>query len=303
MRFCHDRSDFWERCRNFSDFQVSVAEKNGVVVAVGSLGYKDVWVAGQRCRVGYFLDRMVHPDFRRQGIGLALLRYQLQLSAPVSLHYALVLADNWPNRRLLERAGFRALPAAIRYLLLMPENWRWTSGRLSCQLREPIAADHAALLDSYLRSRYALLDDSRFCGTASVVVGDPDRSAAGIVHRLGVKRVVRAPWYARWMAWLKWRMPLVGSSLRLWLLGHVWYADHRALADLIQEVKHLAAEAGVDGILMPVAANDPRLADLRRFSLSGWGLPQPRVLMYVRGPEAERLLKSTLPVLPSPRDG
>lgn len=303
LRFYHERRDFWERCRHFADFQVTVGEKDGRIVAVGCLAYKEVFLAGQRCRVGYLFDRMVHPEYRRQGIGLALLEHQLRIGSPAALHYALVLADNRANRRVLERAGFVALPHPIRYLVLLPHGGHRIGDRKVLQVREPVAAEHAFLIDRKLRAEYAFADDTRDCGMASVVLGANGLVAGGILHRPGLKGLVRVPWYLRWAALGFRRRPALGSTVRLWLLGHVWYAHRQALRDFLRGLQHLAAQAQADGILLPVAVNDPRLPDFRRFSLRSWGLPQPQVFMYVRGPEASRLLETDLPILPSPRDG
>ncbi len=303
LRFYHERQDFWERCRHFSEFQVTVAERNNRIVAVGCLGYKDVWLAGQRCRVGYLFDRMVHPAYRRQGIGLALLEHQLQTGSPVAVHYALVLADNRANRRVLERAGFIALPYPIRYFVLLPDAGDRMQDRNALQVREPVAAEHAFLIDRKLRPEYAFMDDTRDCGMASVVLSENGLVAGGIVHRPGLKGLVRVPWYLRWAAFGYRRLPALGSKVRLWLLGHVWYADRQALRDFLRGLQRLAAQAQADGVLLPVAANDRRLPDFRQFSLRSWGLPQPQVSVYVRGPQALRLLEADLPVLPSLRDG
>lgn len=302
--FLHLRRDFWERCRYYSRFEVWVAEKSGRVLATGSLAYKDVWLAGQLRRVVYLFDRMVHPDYRRQGLGSWMLQHELRSSSGADLHYALVLEDNWPNRKLLEKAGFRPLPVPIRYFLLLPRPGPvLRSYRLDCQLREPIAADHAAWLDRHLHGQFALMDMTRWSGTASFIVGQSEPLAGGILYRHGLKLLVHAPWYYRWASFLTSRIPPIRTPLRLWTVGHLVYRDRPAFQDLLSEVSRRAAEEGIHGVLMPVAADDPRLKDFRQVVPWAWLLPTPRVFVYVRGPAASTLLEADLPVLPSPRDG
>ena len=75
-------------------------------MGAASLAFKEVWIAGQLQPVVYLFDRMVHPRFRRKGIGRALLQHELAQTSAAMLHYGLVLEDNQANRRLLEAAGF-----------------------------------------------------------------------------------------------------------------------------------------------------------------------------------------------------
>jgi GNAT superfamily N-acetyltransferase len=301
LQFYHLRQDHWERCRSFPRFQVWVAEQAGQIVGAASLAFKKVWIAGQLQPVVYLFDRMVHPRFRRQGIGRALLQQELAQTSGAMLHYGLVLEDNQANRGLLEGAGFCRLPHPLVYLALLPQRRR-TAGP-PIRVAEPIARDHARLLDRYLRPRYGMMDQTAQCGMASLLLGEPEPAAGGILYRHGWKVVTRAPWYLRWASRWFGLLPRLGQPVRSWVLGHVWYRDRSALASFLGQVGHLAADAGAHVVLMPVAGNDPRLPDFCRLTLHAWGVPAARLLVYVRGPLAQTLVHTPLPLLPSPRDG
>lgn len=302
LRFYHERTDHWERCRHFERAEVWVAERGGTIVGAGSLAWKHVWLEGELRLATYFLDRIVHPDYRRQGIGRALLEEELASCADSAVCYGLVLEDNAANRHLLEARGFTPLPWPMLYHAMIP---RWVKRQPTPEfhLVEPAAERTAAWLDEALRSDYALMDPSAQCGMGLFVLGARVPRAAGVLYRHGLKVVTHAPWYYSLLASWTGLGARVGEPVRTWILGNLWFEDERALAELLSGVAAAALEEGAPLILIPLAVNDPRRPVIARHTITRWGIAPTRVLLYAYGEGAGLLLTSRRPVLPSPRDG
>lgn len=106
-------------------FQFYVAEAERKAVA----GAMVVW----RQHYAYLQSVMVHPDFRRRGIGRRIVAHAvaeaLRLCADkVVLH---VRADNMPARRLYESLGFQAFEERVlltKEAKVMPETKGWPAG-------------------------------------------------------------------------------------------------------------------------------------------------------------------------------
>jgi GNAT superfamily N-acetyltransferase len=302
LRFYHERTDHWERCRHFDDPEVWVAERNDQIIGAGSFGRKQVRCAGELHAAAYFLDRMVHPDHRRQGVGQAIVQRELLECGDTELQYGLVLEDNHANRRLLEGVGFICHPQRLLYFTIVPAS-QARRAVPDLHLIEPIPHELGELLDRRLHGRFSLMDQTAVSGMGLFVLGSPAPRAAAVLYRHGPKVVTQAPWYYPWLGRLLGSPLRVGAAVRTWLCGHLWYENARALAELLEGVALAAGQSDIQAILLPLAGNDPRLPSVRHRTLNAWGIPATAVCLYLRGELAETVLQARLPILHSPRDG
>jgi ribosomal protein S18 acetylase RimI-like enzyme len=302
LRFYHARDDHWERCRLYAAARVVVAERGGAVVGAATASRKQAWVNGTWQPVAYLFDRMVHPDHRRRGIGRALLERQLADAADARLCYSLVLEENHANLRLFERVGFRVHPRRLLYLALLPALYRRRRPP-GFRYHEPIDPRHGACLDRHLHPSYALADATGASGHGLFQLENAAGRAAAVLYRHGLKTVVRAPWYCRWLGrFLPW-IPQLRRPLATWSLSHLWSDGATALEALLAGVAAYAHRRGVQVVLLPLDERDPRLDLVRQHTVQQWGIAATRVCVQVHGALAPALLQSPRPFLASGRDG
>jgi len=115
--FVHYRRRFIDRAALFSDHQLLVAEEQGALIGGIGLGVKRTHIGGEPVSLGYVFDLRTHPNFRRRGIGRALVDAvdDYLFEREIDGVYADVVASNLPSMRLFEQAGYRR----VRQLLML----------------------------------------------------------------------------------------------------------------------------------------------------------------------------------------
>ncbi len=91
--------------------EIVVADANGAIVAFATIWFDDL------NRVGLFEPVGVHPDFRRRGLGLAVMSTGLDALRAAGMHTAVVEHDatNTAARALYERAGFATIGSTLGF--------------------------------------------------------------------------------------------------------------------------------------------------------------------------------------------
>lgn len=302
LRFYHAREDHWERCRLYSEAQVFVAERDESIVGAATVGFKDMWIDGALEQVAYFFDRMVHPHYRRQGIGRALLQSQLEASDAAALRYSLVLEDNHANRALLESEGLTAHPRRLLYFAILPGLLR-RKAPAEVHYTEPIDPRIGEQLDNALQQGYVFRDLTARSADGLFEVVSTEGEACAVLYRHGPKVLVQAPWYYRWLGRVVPFVPRVHRPILSWSLCHLWATSDDAMQLLLRGVALAAWRASVTVVLLPLYENDPRIHAVRPWTVNRWGAAPARVCLYLHGELASSLLDCERPFLASGRDG
>lgn len=296
VRFYHERTDAFERCRLHDDAEVLVAEAAGVMVGSVAVARKSMWLAGAWRPCCYVFDLMVDPESRGRGLGRALLDAARQAAPAARLAYAYIVEDNHASRRLLERAGFTAHPRRLLYHLMLPRLVRRRPPR-SFVFQQLVPSEIAARIDAILQTRYDFLD--RTAGHDALLrLG----GASAVLRRHGPKVVVAAPWHVVLLSRVLPFVPRPGQPVPSWSLHHLC-GDGRSLQRLLRSAAWAAARAGIEAVAVPLFEDDPHSDLVRRLTLMRWGIELGTTRLYVEGELTDILLGTRRPLLMSGRDG
>src|SRR5438874_532819 len=304
LSFYHERTDYRERCRLHADAEVFVVERQGIVAAAAAVARKQIWLGGTWRPVAYFFDGMVDPAYRGQQLGCRLLQALRQASPQAQLFYGYILEDNLASRRLCEREGLIAHPRRLLQYVVLPRlaqrepppGFHW---------QEPVDEATARRLDAALQDRYDFLDTT--AGQEGVFCLDWRGTRAwAVLRRHGPKVFVNMPWYGRVLGrCLPW-LPRRGRPTLAWSLHHIGAEgpDPQAALDrLIASIAWVAARQPIHALLLPLFEDDPRVAQLRRWTLTRWGLAPVATRLYIGGNLSSKVLATVRPLLMSGRDG
>ena len=278
-----------------------VAREAERVVCAGSCSTRLRFINGQLRRVGYLgglrLDASVAGRFDILRRGYELFR-ELEAASPADLYFTSIAADNMRARSILER-GMRGMP---RYefvgefvTLLLPTKRRSEVGRNSVEGRQATGekTDAETLVD-LLNQHGQQYQFNAHWTTEQLRALEPlglrlDKflvsNGAALWDQRGFRQTVihsYAPWLARLRpalnivaSMLKWpRLPETGSTLshafvfpltvELELKRTKVFAPATALVHLLQELSRTAVRLRLDYLTLGFAANDPRLAAVRK---------------------------------------
>jgi GNAT superfamily N-acetyltransferase len=300
LRFYHQRTDFWERCRLHSDATVYVVEKQGQPVATATIARKAMWLGDRLQPAAYVFDVMVDPEQRGRGLARTLLRALRDHCPEVCLFYSYILDDNIPSRRLFETEGFTDHPRRLLYYPVLP----------LLVARQPPAGfarleAQAEAIDVLLRKSYEFRDST--VGHDGVFLLHRGKTRAWAALRRHDPQVfVGMPWYWLLLSRLLPFLPGRGRPLRVWSLHHLGATgsgQRAALQRLISAASHLATREGADALVLPLFESDLRHADVFPLTLTRWGAAPGVTHLYVAGEQAEVLLAAPRPLLMSGKDG
>jgi hypothetical protein len=271
-----------------------IASENNRVVCAGSCAIRERFINGEPRRVGYLgglrLDARATGRFDILRRGYEFFR-ELQTDAPADYYFTSIAADNAPARKFLER-GLAGMPAYefvgefVTALLpagrpppscAAPGAGTLDSGELlNClndngrhyQFAERWTAQELAALPAL-----GLQAENFHCVRSG---GRITAAAALWDQRVFKQTVIRG--YAPWLALARPavnvaarilgtpRLPAVGSTLAHAFVSHLAVdpEESGALAALIAPLRKFAAGRGIEFLTVGFAANDSRLASLRR---------------------------------------
>lgn len=119
--FVHFRRRFIDRAHLYATNYTLVAETDGQIVGVTSIIVKDTLIGGQRLKVAYSFDTRVHPKYRRNGIGHAMVEEKLkwaQAEGAVGV-YSLIVSTNNASLGMVDKSGYQKV-RLILYLQYQP---------------------------------------------------------------------------------------------------------------------------------------------------------------------------------------
>lgn len=300
-QFYHAREDAGERRRTYQLSETLVAARGSQIAGAGTVAIKSVGINGTLHRVAYLFDQMVHPASRRLGVARALLGEQLRWCQDCGLQYCIVLEENTASRRLMESVGFTAHPHRLLYFALLP---RRAPGEHALHIteRRPVPQGLSAVLADLLQQTHNLVDEPAESGDALFTLGDLPHATA-VRYRHGAKVLVHAPRHYRWLRGLLPWLPRLQQPIHAWGLSHLHWQDQASLARLLGDIAWVANQEGIAVVLIPLFANDARIAEIRPLTIHRWGIPPTRACVYLRGELGLQLLHSPQPLLASARDG
>ncbi|MGP8200778.1 MAG: hypothetical protein ACLQU4_14885 [Limisphaerales bacterium] len=274
--------------------QTIVAREEGRVVCAGYCSIRQRFVNGTPRRVGYLGGlRLCSGQAGRFDIlrrGYEFFR-TLQSDSPADFYFTSIASDNHPARRFLER-GLPGMPAyefiGEFVTLLLPARHRPATSNRAAALT-PAAEELITLFNEYgCRQQFAPcwsnaeltalkplgLRESDFCFVRQR--GQIVACAALWDQRVFKQTVIRG--YTLRLALLRpalnltaritggTRLPAVGQTLANVFVSHLSVApdESDALIALTAELRSLAAQRQIELLTFGFAANDPRLATLRR---------------------------------------
>ena len=283
--------------------QTILAKADGRVVCAGSCVIRERFVNGQPRRVGYLgglrLEAQAAGRFDILRRGYQFFR-ELQTDAPADFYFTSIAADNFRARSFLER-GLPGMPT-YEFLcefvtLLLPVGRRSPTRRFSD--RPPIRAgaesgapDGSELLDGLNKQgrqyQFAACWSAQEFATLPALglpmenfysgrIGGRIRATAALWDQRAFKQTVIRR-YAPWLAMARPavnlaarllgapRLPAVGATLAQAFVSPLAVEPENvgALMALVAELRVRAAGRGIELLTLGFAANDPRLAALRR---------------------------------------
>ena len=101
--------DFFARAKAYESYKVFIAHEGDHILGSTACGFKNAIVGGEVRRVGYGFQAFVAPEHRRKGIASRLHQHREDYAARQGavLFYTLVLENNTPAMRYIERRGFK----------------------------------------------------------------------------------------------------------------------------------------------------------------------------------------------------
>jgi hypothetical protein len=263
--------------------QTIISRDENRLVCAGSCTIRERFVNGESRRVGYLgglrLDagQAGRFDILRRGYEFF---HQLQASAPADFYFTSIAADNKRARKFLERGppgmpryefigDFVTLLLAVPQRNASPRHAKAAAGDIVAQLnslnqryqfapswsvQELFALESLGLrFDKFEVHRAALWDQRAY--KQNVIRGyDRRLSAARPLLNLAAK-LMGGP-----------ELPAVGQTLATAFISHLAIGadEPKELVDLIAGIGCQASHSGIEILTLGFAANDPRLATVRR---------------------------------------
>lgn len=274
--------------------QTIIARENGRAVCLGSCAVRQRFVSGQPLRVGYLgglrLDASQAGRFDILRRGYEFFR-GLQAQAPAEYYFTSIAADNERARQFLER-GLPGMPQyefAGEFVTVLLSAAHGTPFRAASQSELPSAAEIAALLNEHnclyqLAPCWSARELAAFEGLGLQrqnfrFIRKHGRVVAGAAvwdQRMFKQTVIRgyrpslASWLpvyrlgARMFGWPQ--LPTMGTPLPNAFISHLMASEDepQMLIRLISELRGVAAQRGIEMLTVGFAANDWRLAAVRR---------------------------------------
>jgi len=291
-----ERSTFRRRAESFDDHVILRGRRDGHLVGLVAVGFKDTEWLGATHRTAFYFDLRVDPDLRRQGVGRAMADAILEVARPrSSLGYSYVVDDNRATRAMAQVYGF---PPTGTYAYLVYPTFK---GLPPAHLPRAATLDevHERLL---AHERFDFYTDPRRGGRLDGHVGswllEADGEVAGcsawdnspvlaeVVQRLplGLRlaRRARVGPVRRWIP----PIPGPGERLRSWYLFDFCATTPEAGRSLLRHVARAAATAGIDYCYVIGQPDEPLLAALRT-DLPAAFAPLLRYRLYCGTPEGD----------------
>lgn len=274
--------------------QTVIAKENNRVVCVGSCAIRERLINGESRRIGYLgelrLDARAAGRFDILRRGYEFFR-ELQTDAPADYYFTSIAADNARARKFLER-GLSGMPAyqfVGEFVTTLVPAGTHSRNSGAPPVGNPESGELLASLNKHGR-QYQFAE----CWSAQELAALPAlglhpenfhsiRSGGRISavaalwdQRVFKQTVVRG--YGPWLALVRPginiaaqilgtpRLPAVGSTLAHAFVSHLAVdpAESNAFLGLIARLRTVAAGRGIEFLTVGLAANDSRLASLRR---------------------------------------
>lgn len=285
--------DYFAEARHSGDAHQTIVARNGCrVVCVGTCSFRQRFVNGTPCRVGYLGG--LRLDARLGGRSDILLRgyryfHELQHANPADFYFTSIAADNHRARQFLERnltgmPRYEHVDDFVTTLLPVPRSGRVETFEMSAP---GVGESLAVLLEHNSRYQFAphwTAEELQAQCQLGLRPGDfravrdrgkPIDCAALWDQRSFKQTVIRG--YAAPLAWARpWinfaarllrrpGLPAVGAVLAHAAVSHLAVpADQpEKLADLVRSLFPIARSKGIEWLTLGFAAADPRRAALR----------------------------------------
>jgi len=111
--------DFFSRCRNYSNYTVFVATKDGRLIGSIAAALKTIYINGELKKAGYLFQLFVEENSRKTGVAIRLCRIAEKWlkSNRASLIYCLIMHSNEKTRKVMAGLGYEVTrQVTIRYL-------------------------------------------------------------------------------------------------------------------------------------------------------------------------------------------
>lgn len=254
--FVHFRRRFIDRAELYDTHYTLVAEKDGKVIGISSIALKSTFVNRIPVTMGYSFDTRVSPDYRRNGVGHALVQEKLRWAKSQGAvgAYSLVVATNQASLGMTAKAGY-ARTHMILYLqyspapLMMPLKGDVSVSphppddqriRAHYELRDLYAPHIMEHLHPYDYQRWHYKDEAGHCAGLSVY----DQA------KVYVHVPIEAPWPTNEQE--------IARLGRCWQLFDMVGAESPAtLATLLAVLRDEAVMSNVNKLIWLVDRNDP----------------------------------------------
>jgi GNAT superfamily N-acetyltransferase len=279
--------DFFARARAYEDWKVFVASDDDRIVGSGACAVRQGLVGGELRRVAYQFQAFTDPDRRRQGVAsLFHLHIEDYLTREdVALSYLVIVEDNTPAMRLVERYGFEQHRTLIMTGLALHEEMDEASlGTIrpasstdlpavadllndtwkGCELYVPASAE--SLAGFIERTPYYNLDNLLVLdhgGELLASLGYWDWSGITRITVLGLSRKMRMMGLlvsiGRHLRHLP-PVPKPGDTLKQMVLTPVGFREPQRVAVLLRYVNNLALRRGFDTVFFVCERDHPLLS-------------------------------------------
>ncbi len=106
--FVHYRRRFIDRAELYSNSCTLVAEDNGEIIGVTSIIVKNTLIGGTATKVAYSFDTRVAPEYRRMGVGHAMVEEKLKWAKSEGAVgvYSLIVTTNQASMGMVQKSGY-----------------------------------------------------------------------------------------------------------------------------------------------------------------------------------------------------
>lgn len=283
-----NRPDFFGRAKAYESWRVWVACHEGKITGSTALAIRELMVNGFAALVGYSFQTFVSPAHRGAGIGSALLDQAAWYAKQqgVVLVYGLVMEDNVPSMRLVEKSGFRlrrtlamaglpvyrrmVAPGEVRQatsddleLVSALFNETWQGFQLAERSSPSSLADQLGRVDGL--DNLAVLEDR---GELLAALGFLDWAGVSRLEVVRLSPSLRAT--SLLLDALRWFRPLphgikTGQELKLVMLSPVAFREPEQLAVLLRHLNNRLLPLGIEQIFCVCERNHALLRAAKGF--------------------------------------
>ena len=312
-----NKPDFFARVKAYDDYQVYAVCEDDRIIGSAACAVHDGIVNGQVVKVGHQFQAFVHPEYRGRRIAGQLLQIREQYleQQGAALAYALIMEDNTPSTRHVERQGYKR-----HRTLIMPglSVFKEMDVRPFGRIRAATVNDLDAVADLLNRTwqGYELYEPASAIGLLQFIARTPaydfhnlfvleendsivaclgfwdwSQVTRIIVEKLNFKMRVAGLFAdaARYLIPMP-RMPKVDALLKQMVLTPIAFENPRHLAVLMRHVNNLAFRSGIGYIYFICERKDPLLA-----SMKGFARIDTAMYLYIK-PLREDILPADAPV-------